>query len=73
MHRSEAETRIHAPAIDMDCARTALAMIASLFGSGQVQVFAKAIQKSGAWIDPEIVLLAVHTKRYRNDVLRLGG
>jgi hypothetical protein len=51
VHGGEAETGIHAPAIDVDGARTALAVIASLFGSGQMQIFSKAIEKSGARID----------------------
>jgi hypothetical protein len=34
VHRGEAETGIHASAIDVHGARTALAVIASLFGSG---------------------------------------
>jgi hypothetical protein len=34
VHRSEAETGIHTPTIDVHCARTALAVITSLFGAG---------------------------------------
>jgi hypothetical protein len=72
VHRGEAETGIHAAPIDVHGARTALAMIASLFGSGQMQIFPKAIEQSSARIDSQIVLLAVNTKRDRNGVLRLG-
>jgi hypothetical protein len=70
VHRGEAETRIHAPAIDVHGARTALAMIASLFGSSQMQVFSQAIEKSRARIDPQVVLLAVNTKLDRDGVFR---
>jgi hypothetical protein len=72
MHGGQAETGIHAPTVDMHSAGTALAMIASLFGSGQMQIFAEAIEKRGARIDPEIVLRAVNPKRYRNGVFRPG-
>jgi hypothetical protein len=72
VHGGEAETGIHAPAVDMHGARTALAMVAPLFGSGQMQTFAEAIEKRGARIDLQIVLLAVHPKRYRNGVFRIG-
>jgi hypothetical protein len=70
VHRGEAETGIHAPAIDVHSARTALAVIASLFGSGQMQMFAQTIEKSCARIDPQIMLLAVDKKRDRDGILR---
>src|SRR2546425_2306990 len=35
-----------------------------------MQVFAQAIEKSGARIDPQIVLLAINTKRDRDGILR---
>ena len=70
VHGGEAETRIHAPAIDVHSARTALAMIASLFRSGQMQMLSKTIEKRGARIDPQIVFLAVNPKRYRDSILR---
>jgi hypothetical protein len=44
-------------------------MIASLFRSGQMQMLTQAIEKSGARIDPQIVLLAVNPKRYCEGVL----
>jgi hypothetical protein len=72
VHGGEAETGIHAPAVDVHSAGPALAMIASLFGSGQIQIFAEAIEKRGARINPEIVLRAVNPKRYRNGVFRPG-
>jgi hypothetical protein len=68
VHGGEAETGIYAAPIDVHGARTALAMIASLFGSGQMEMLPQAIEQSGARIDPQIVLLAVHTKRDWNDV-----
>jgi hypothetical protein len=38
-------------------------MIASLFGTGQMQVLPQAIEESGAGVDPQIIFLAVYTKR----------
>ncbi len=72
MHRGEAKTGIHPPAIDVHGAGTALAMIASLFRSGQVQMLAKTIEKSCARIDPKIMLLTVDTERNGNGILQVG-
>jgi hypothetical protein len=69
VHGGEAEAGIHTSAIDMHGARTALAVVASLFGSGQMEVLAQAIQKSRARIDPQVVLLAVYMKRNRDGIL----
>ena len=72
MHRRQTEAGIHPSAIDVHSARAALTVIASLFRSGQMQMFAQAIKKSGARIDPQIVFFAVDAKRDRNGILRLG-
>ena len=72
VHRGEAKTGIHPPAIDVHRARTALAMIASLFRSSQMQMFAETIEKRRARIDPKIVLLTVYTQRNGNRVLQFG-
>jgi hypothetical protein len=69
VHDCEAETGIHPTTIDVHSARTALAMVASLFRSGQMQILSKAIEKSGPRIDPQIMPLAVNSKRYRNGLL----
>src|SRR5207237_1095320 len=68
VHGGEAKTRIHAPTIDVHRARTALTVIASLFGAGQMQMFTQTIEQSGARIDPQIMLLAVHTKCDRDRI-----
>jgi hypothetical protein len=70
VHCGEAETRKLTPAVNMHSARTTLAMIASLFRSGQMQVLSKTIEKRGARIDPQIVILPVNPKRYRDSILR---
>jgi hypothetical protein len=72
MHRGETKAGIHAPTIDMHSAGTALTVITSFFGSGQMQVFAQTIEKSGARIDPQIVLLSVNAKRDRDGILRFN-
>ena len=46
----EREARIDAAAVDNDCARAALAAVAALLGSGQVQPFAEKIEKRDARI-----------------------
>ena len=69
---AKAKTRIHSPAIDVHSAGTALAMIASLFRSGQMQMLAKTIEQSCARIDPKIVLLSVDTERNGNRILQVG-
>ena len=72
VHRGEAETGIHPPTIDVHSARTALAVIASLFRAGQMQMFAQTIEKSRARIDPKIILLTVDTERNGNGILHVG-
>src|SRR2546421_3038323 len=68
MHRREAETGIHAPSIDVNGARTALAVIASLFRSGQMKMLAQAIEKRRARIDPHFIVLTIHPKRDWNNI-----
>jgi hypothetical protein len=46
----EREARIDAAAVDENCACAALAAVAALFGSSQVQPFAKKIEKRDARI-----------------------
>ena len=58
----EGETRKLAPAVNVHRASTALAMVASFFRAGQMQMFAQTIEKSGARIDSQIVFLAIDTK-----------
>ena len=70
--RRQTETRIHAPAIDVDRAGAALTMIASLFRSGQMQMLAQTIEKRRARIDPQIVLFTIHPKRDGNGIFGVG-
>jgi len=72
MHRGEAKTGIHSAAVYVHSAGTALAMIASLFRSGQVQMLAETIEKSCARIYPKIILLSVDTELNGNRILQVG-
>jgi hypothetical protein len=51
VHDRKREARIDAPAIYKNRARTALAMIASLLGPGQMDVLAQRIQERSSCID----------------------
>jgi hypothetical protein len=68
MQSGKGKTRKLAPAIDVHRARAALPVIASFFRSGQMQMLSKAIEKSSAGIDAQVVLLAINTKSYRNSI-----
>jgi hypothetical protein len=71
IHRGEAKTWKHASTIDVDGARAALAVVASLLRSSQMQMFAETIEQRRAPIDSQIVFLSVYTQRDGNCVLRL--
>ena len=65
----EGEARKLAAAIDVHRARAALPVIASLLRTGEMQMLAQAIEQRRAWIDAQVMLLAVNTKRDRDGVL----
>ena len=65
----ERETRKLAPAVDVNRACAALAVIASFFRSGQMQMLAQTIEERRARIDVKIVFLAVNGQRYGNCAL----
>jgi hypothetical protein len=46
-------------AIHQDRARTACSLSATLFGSGQIQVFAQRIQQRDAWFHLQVVSNAI--------------
>jgi hypothetical protein len=72
VHDGEAEARVHAPAIDVHRAGTALTVVASLLGAGQDNAFAQAVQQSGSRVETEAVLVAVDAQRERNGALDVG-
>src|SRR5438132_13888843 len=57
--RGEGEAGIDAPAVDEDRAGAALAAIAALLGSGQVQSLAQRVEQRRAGIELELLRLAV--------------
>src|SRR5688572_17427282 len=56
VHHGKAKTGVDADAINEDCARAALPVIASLLGAGQMEVLTKGVEQGGTGI--EIKLLA---------------
>src|SRR5258708_34202678 len=62
VHDGKAEARVHATAIDVHSAGSALAVVTALLCARQLRAFAQAIQQSGARIDLEAEQLAVHTQ-----------
>jgi hypothetical protein len=59
MHHGERETGVYPAAVDVNCTRTTLAMITTLFGTGKVEIFAKAVEKSGAGIKLKMMILTI--------------
>jgi hypothetical protein len=48
MHDGEGETRIDAPSIDVNGARTALPVVAAFFSSKKAEMFAQRVQQGDA-------------------------
>ena len=46
----------------MDCAGTALAMVATFLGPGQMQGLAQRVQQGSSWIVLDHARLAIHPK-----------
>jgi hypothetical protein len=59
MHDSEREAGVYATAIDVNRTRATLAMIAALFRTGKVEIFAKAVEKRGARIELKVMVLTI--------------
>jgi hypothetical protein len=62
VHDGEREAAVDSPLVDENGAGAALALIAPLFASGEMQVFAQGIEERRAGIDVERVNLAVDSK-----------
>jgi hypothetical protein len=50
VHNCQSQTGNDPLAVEQDCARSAGALIATLFGPGQVEMFPQSIKQRGAWI-----------------------
>ena len=70
VQRGKRETRKLTATVDVHGARAALAVIATLLRTRQMQMLAEAIKQRGARIDPQIVFLAINPKFHSDGVLR---
>jgi len=70
VHQGERQARVHAPAVHVNRARTALAVIAALFRAGERDGLADAIEQRGARVDVQRVILAVDAQRDGHGALR---
>jgi hypothetical protein len=59
VHDGEGETGVDTAAVDVDGAGSALAVVAALLGTGEIEVLTKAVEESGAGIDLETMVLTV--------------
>jgi hypothetical protein len=59
MHHGEGEAGVHAAAVDMDGAGSALAMVAALLCAGEIEVLAEAVEEGGAGVDLEAMVFPV--------------
>jgi hypothetical protein len=62
MHHRKSETRKHAAAVDVDRARTALAMIAALLGPEELKPLPQGIEQRGTDIEIEPDAFAIHAQ-----------
>ena len=75
----EGEAGVDAAAVEEHGAGAALAVVAALFGAGEVEVLAQGVEQGGAGVERELVRFAVdlegeveHLRRAWPDRLRLG-
>ena len=64
MHDRKRQTGIDATTIDHDSTCTALAMVASLFGSGEMQVLPESVKEGGTVIECQAFRFTVDLERY---------
>src|SRR5262249_30309128 len=65
VHHREREAGIDSPAIHEHGARAALAVIASLLRSGEVEMFAERVEQRSPCVELEVMGLTVDTERHR--------
>jgi hypothetical protein len=71
VHDSQRKAGVDPAAVDVDGARSALAMIAALLGACQQNCFAQAVEQRSAGIDLDLERLAVDGEGYGDRVLNL--
>jgi hypothetical protein len=64
VHDRQGQAAVDPPAFNDHGASAALALVATLFASGEAQVFAEGIEKRRAWVELERVVLAVDMQTY---------
>src|SRR6266851_2730990 len=63
MHHGEGEAGVHAAAVDMDGAGSALTVVAALLCAGEIEVLAEAVEEGGAGVDLEAMVFPVDAER----------
>ncbi len=62
LHRCQRQAGVRAPAVDVDGAGAALAVVAALLGPGEMERLAQAIEQGHARVDAHLSLLSVHSQ-----------
>jgi hypothetical protein len=73
MHDGEAEAGIDATAVDVDSARAALAVVATLLGAEELEVISQGVEQSHARLEADVVVLAIDVERDRDCAWNYGG
>jgi hypothetical protein len=60
MHHREREAAIDPPTVDQNCASSALTVIATLFGSGEVESFPQCIEYRNARVYVQLIQITVY-------------
>src|ERR1700691_2249282 len=63
MRRGQSKATVHAAAIDMNRARSALTVVATFLRASEAKHFAQAIEQGHARIDQDLTLLTIHFQR----------
>ncbi len=71
VHRRQGQARIDPPALDDHRAGTALAVIATLLGAGELQLLAQRVEQGGPRVEFQRAGLAVHGEGHLRDRRRL--
>ena len=72
VHQGEGQARIHAAAVHVHRACAALAVVAALFGAGECDGLAEAVEQRRPRVDAELVVLAVDAQRDRDRTRDVG-
>jgi hypothetical protein len=73
VHDREGETRVDSATVDVDGARSALTVVATLLGAGQSKVLSEAVKESSARIESEGVGLPVDLESHGDGPFGMGS